>query len=63
MGKGIKAYYEFIAVMESHGSKVRFRIIVKQIEGAEKHFLSIIPHWGTDESGNRILHSGNPEED
>jgi hypothetical protein len=57
-------YYEFIAIMESHGSKVRVKIVVKQVEGSEKHFLSIIPFWGTDKnSGERIIHSGNPEND
>lgn len=57
-------YFEFIAVMESHGSKVRVKIIVKQVEGGEKFFLSIIPFWGVNKSsGNRVLHSGNPELD
>ena len=57
-------YYEFIAVMESHGSKVRVKIIVKQIQGGEKFFLSIIPFWGVDKiSGKRVMHSGNPELD
>ncbi len=57
-------YYEFISVMESHGSKVRVKIVVKQIDGSEKHFLSIIPFWGTNKStGERILHSGNLEND
>ena len=56
-------YYEFIAVMESHGSKVRVKVIVKQIEGGEKFFLSIIPFWGVNKQGDRIMHSGNPESD
>ncbi len=57
-------YFEFIAVLESHGSKVRVKVIVKQIEGGEKFFLSIIPFWGVSKSsGDRILHSGNPEID
>ncbi len=57
-------YYEFIAVMESHNSKVRVKVIVKQVDGSEKHFLSIIPFWGTNKNnGERILHSGNPESD
>ena len=58
------SYYEFIAVMESHGSKVRVKVIVKQIDGGEKFFLSIIPFWGIDKkTGNRIMHSGSPEND
>ncbi len=57
-------YYEFIAVMDSHGSKVRVKVIVKQIVGGEKFFLSIIPFWGIDKlTGSRIIHSGNPEND
>jgi hypothetical protein len=57
-------YYEFIAVVEYHASQVRMKIIVKQLEGGEKFFLSIIPYWGIDKhTGGRILHSGNPELD
>ncbi len=57
-------YYEFIAVLESHGSKVRVKIIVKQIHGGEKFFLSIIPFWGKNKNiGERIMYSGNPEDD
>ena len=60
----VVTYYEFIAVMESHNSKVRVKIVVKQVEGSEKHFLSIIPFWGTNKNtGERIIHSGNPEND
>lgn len=56
-------YYEFIAVLESHGSRVRVKVIVKQVDGGEKYFFSIIPFWGTTKDGNRILYSGNPEND
>ena len=60
----LTTYYEFIAVLESHGSKVRIKIIVKQIEGGEKFFLSIIPFWGTNKNtGERIMCSGNLEND
>lgn len=60
----LTTYYEFIAIMDSHGSKIRVKIIVKQVEGGEKFFLSIIPFWGVDKSsGSRIMHSGNPEND
>jgi len=53
-------YYEFIAVLEG----VRVKVIVKHIEGGEKHFWSIIPFWKLDKIHNkRILHSGNPEAD
>lgn len=57
-------YYEFISVMESNGSRIRFKVLVKQVEGTEKHFLSIIPFWGTNKTtGERVIHSGNPESD
>ncbi len=56
-------YFEFIAVMESHGSKVRVKVIIKQIEGGEKFFLSIIPFWGINKKGERVMYSGNPEID
>lgn len=56
-------YYEFIAVMESHGSKIRVKVIVKQVDGGDKFFLSVIPFWGVDKRGERIIHSGNPESD
>lgn len=56
-------YYEFIAVMESHGSRVRVKVIVKQVDGGDKFFLSIIPFWGLDKRGERIMYSGNPESD
>ena len=56
-------YYEFIAVMESHGSLVRVKVIVKELEGGEKFFWSIIPFWGTKGNGERILTNGNPEID
>lgn len=59
----LTTYYEFIAVMESHGSKIRMKVIVKQIDGGDKYFLSIIPFWGVDKKGERIMHSGNPEND
>ncbi len=59
----VTTYYEFIAVMESHGSKVRVKVIVKQIAGGEKFFLSIIPFWGSNKKGERIMHSGDPEND
>ncbi|MEK7217509.1 MAG: hypothetical protein AAB374_01725 [Patescibacteria group bacterium] len=53
-------YYEFIAVLKG----VRVKVIVKEVEGGEKHFWSIIPFWKLDRANNkRILHSGNPEAD
>lgn len=53
-------YYEFIAVVKRN----RVRIIVKQIEGGQKYFWSIVPFWGMNEETRvRILHDGVPEED
>ncbi len=59
----LNTYYEFIAVVESHGSKIRLKIIVKQVDGGNKFFLSVIPFWGISKRGERIMHSGNPEND
>ncbi len=53
------AYYEFIAVLEGR----RVKVIVKQIQGAEKIFWTMIPFWRIDRFNRRILHSGNPEVD
>lgn len=61
----VTTYYEFIAVMPTNaGANIRVKVIVKQIDGGEKFFLSIIPSWGLDKkTGDRILHTGNPEHD
>jgi hypothetical protein len=53
------AYYEFIAVLEGR----RVKVIVKQIQGGEKFFWTMIPFWRMDKFNRRILHSGNPELD
>lgn len=53
-------YHEFIAVIES----VRVKVIVKEIDGSEKFFWSIIPYWGTDKiNSRRVLRGGDPEND
>ena len=53
-------FYEFIAVLDN----IRIKIIVKEVTGGEKHFWSVIPHWGIDTTNSRrILHSGDPEHD
>lgn len=51
-------YYEFIAVLEDR----RVKVIVKQLQGGEKFFWTLIPSWGIDQFNRRILHSGNPEQ-
>ncbi len=54
------SYFEFIAVLEN----VRVKIVIKQIDGGEKFFWSIIPFWKIDSiNSRRILHSGEPEHD
>lgn len=56
----IVRYHEFIAVM----GRNRVKVIVKQVEGGEPFFWSLIPFWGMNEdTKNRILHDGVPEED
>ena len=52
-------FYEFIAVMENK----RVKVIVKQFEGGEKFFWTMIPYWRTDGFQNRVLYNGNPESD
>ena len=53
-------YYEFIAVIKRN----RVKIIVKQIDGGQKFFWSLIPFWGMNKNTmSRILHDGLPEED
>lgn len=53
-------FYEFIAVLDN----VRVKVIVKEVQGGERHFWSVIPYWGIDKiNSKRVLHSGNPEQD
>ena len=54
------SFYEFIAVLEN----TRAKVIVKQIDGGQKFFWSIIPYWKIDSiNSRRVLHSGDPEHD
>ncbi len=52
-------YYEFVAVVKD----VRVRVIIKNVDGGEPHFWSIIPFWRMNILGKRIIHNGNPSED
>lgn len=53
-------YYEFIAVIKRN----RMKIIVKQIDGGESFFWSIVPFWGmNEETRTRLFYDGVPEED
>ncbi|MEA3272549.1 MAG: hypothetical protein U9P90_02675, partial [Patescibacteria group bacterium] len=58
-------YYVFIALIKEKG--IRFKIIVKQIEGGTLFFWSVYPSWRIEKNfnGNRkkIFYSGNLEED
>jgi hypothetical protein len=53
-------YYEFMALIKRN----RVKVIIKQIDGGQRFFWSIIPFWGMNqETMSRIFHSGTPEED
>ena len=53
-------YYEFIAVIKRN----RIKVIVKQIDGGDRFFWSIIPFWGMNtDTMTRLLYEGTPEED
>jgi len=54
------SFFEFLAVIDD----VRIKVIVKEVEGGNKYFWSVIPFWGIDKiSSKRVLHSGDPEHD
>lgn len=53
-------YYEFIAVLGEY----RVKVIVKEIDGTQPFFWSLIPYWRIDTATkHRRLHAGNPEDD
>lgn len=53
-------FFEFLAVIDN----IRVKVIIKEVEGGNKHFWSVIPFWGIDKVANkRILYSGDPEND
>ena len=55
-------YYIFMAIINN----VLVKVVVREIEGRNKNFYSIIPKWRTEvKTGERkrILYTGNPEED
>lgn len=54
-------YYGFVAIIEDRGYEKRLKVVVKQVEGGEKHFWSIIPCWKSNKEIK--IHSGNLEED
>lgn len=53
-------YYEFIAVIKRN----RIKVIIKQVDGGQRFFWSVIPFWGMNTATlTRLLHDGVPEED
>ena len=54
-------YYGFIAIIEDGNFNKRVKIVIRQIEGGNKHFWSIIPFWKSNKELK--LFSGNLEED
>lgn len=53
-------YYEFIAVLGEY----RVKVIIKEIDGGQPFFWSLIPYWRIDTSTKRRrLHAGDPEND
>ena len=62
--KNVK-YFVFIALLIEH--KIKFKIIIKQIEGGQPFFWSVYPSWRIERGENgterKIFYSGNLEED
>jgi hypothetical protein len=58
-------YYVFIALVKEHN--IRFKIVVKEIEGGSPFFWSVYPSWRIvkDYNGNnkKVFYSGNLEEE
>jgi hypothetical protein len=61
-------YFEFVAVV----GKLRIKVIVKQIDGGQLFFWSIIPFWRMEDLASvegerpkrrRLLYDGDPETD
>jgi len=54
-------YYGFLAIITDGNFEKRLKIIIRQIDGGQKHFWSIIPYWKNNKEIK--MHSGNLEED
>ncbi len=58
-------YYVFIAIKVS--LRVRFKVVVKEIDGGQPFFWSVYPSWGKEKDTNgetkKVFYSGNLEED
>ncbi len=58
-------YYGFIAIIDY---KIRIRIVVKEIEGGQPFFWSIMPYWRTKnnpitEETKKVFHEGDLEKE
>jgi len=54
-------YYGFIAIIKERNFQKRLKIIVREVEGGQKHFWSIVPFWKNNKEIK--LYSGNLETD
>ncbi len=54
-------YYGFTAIINDKGVEKRLKVVVRQIDGGEKHFWSIIPFWKSNKELK--MHSGDMERD
>ncbi len=54
-------YYGFTAIIRDGNFSKRLKVVVRQIQGGNKHFWSIVPFWKNNKELK--LHSGNLEED
>ncbi len=54
-------YYGFLAIITDRNYEKRLKIVVKEVDGGQKHFWSIIPYWKNNKEIK--MHSGNMEED
>lgn len=53
-------YYAFIAIISDANFTKRLKVIIKEVEGGNKHFWSIIPFWKSNKELK--LHSGDLQE-
>ena len=54
-------YYGFVSVINDSGYQKRLKIVVREVEGGQPHFWSLIPHWKRNKELQ--LFSGNLAED
>lgn len=56
-------YYVFVALMKSQG--IKFKIVIKQIDGGQPYFWSIYPSWKVEKvngaGGKRVFYTGDLE--